>query len=101
MDRIGAGDLRRADHGGHVQIAVGAARRTDADVLVGEADVQRILVRLGVDGDSFDAELAARDDDAHRDFAAVRYEDLLEHVTAMADGSWLMAYGRWKTVHRP
>ena len=61
MDGVGAGDFGGADHGRHVQVAVGAARRADADVLVGEPDVQRVLVGLGVDGHGLDAELAARD----------------------------------------
>ena len=61
MDRVGAGDFRGADDRRHVQVAVGAARRADADVLVGEPDVQRVLVGLRVDGDGLDAQLAARD----------------------------------------
>ena len=61
MDGVGAGDLGRADDGRHVQVAVGAARRADADVLVGEAHVQRVLVGLGVHRDGLDAELAAGD----------------------------------------
>ena len=64
---------------GNVQIAVGAPRRTDADVFVGEADVQRILVGLRIDGDGLDAELAAGADDAQGDFAAISDEDFLEH----------------------
>ena len=60
MDGVGAGDFRRADDRRHVQVAVGAARRADADVLVGEADVQRVLVGLRVDGHGLDAELPAR-----------------------------------------
>ena len=79
VDCVGAGDFRRADHGGDVQVAVGAARRPDADVLVGELDVQLVLVRLGVDRDRLDAELAARVDDPQRDFPAVRDQYLLEH----------------------
>ena len=80
MDRVGAGDLGGADDRRHVQVAVGAARRADADVLVGEADVQRVLVGLGVDGDGLDAQLAAGADHAQRDLAAVGDQDLLEHV---------------------
>src|SRR5687768_9883115 len=37
MDRVGAGDFRCADDGGNVQIALGAARRTDAYVLIGKS----------------------------------------------------------------
>ena len=36
MDRVGAGDFGGADDRRHVEVAVGAARRADADVLVGE-----------------------------------------------------------------
>ena len=69
---------------GHVEVAVGAARRPDADGLVGEAHVQRVLVRLGVDGDRLDAELAAREDDPQGDFATVGDQDLLKHNTRFA-----------------
>ena len=80
MNRVGAGDLGGADDGRHVQVAVGAPRRTDADVLVGKPHVQRVLVRLGADGDGLDAKLAARVDDAKRHLAAVRNQNLLEHL---------------------
>ena len=81
MNGVGAGDFGGADHGRHVQVAVGAARRADADVLVGEADVQRVFVGLRVDRDRLDAELAAGEDDPHRHFAAVRDQNFLEHVS--------------------
>ena len=80
MDRVGAGDLGGADDRRHVQVAVEAPRRADADVLVGEAHVQRVLVGLRVDRDRLDAELAARADDAQRDLAAVRDQDLIENI---------------------
>ena len=80
MNRVGAGDFRGADDGRHAQVAVDAAGRPDADVLVGKADVQRVLVGLGVDRDGLDAELAAREDDAQGDFAAVGDQDFLEHT---------------------
>ena len=79
MDRVGAGDLGGADDGRHVQVAVEAARRADADVLVGEPHVQRVLVGLGVHGDGLDAELAARADDPQGNLAAIRDQDLVEH----------------------
>ena len=79
MNRVGAGDLGRAQHGRHVQIAVGAARRSDADVFVREADVQGVFVGLRVDRDGLDAELAAGADDAQRDLPAVSDQDFLEH----------------------
>ncbi len=46
MDRIGAGYFGGADDARHVQVAFAAPRGPYADVLVGEADVQRILVGL-------------------------------------------------------
>ena len=82
VNRIGAGDFGGADDGRHVQVAVGAARRTDADVLVREAHVERILVGLRIHRDGLDAELAARVDDAQSDFAAIRDQDFLEHMYA-------------------
>ena len=88
MDRVGAGDLRGADDRRHVQVALGAARRSDAHVFVGKPHVQRVLVRLRIHRDGFDAQLAARDDDAHRDLAAVRDQDFFKH--------WVL----WRTAAR-
>ena len=79
MNRVGAGDLGGADDRRNVQVAVGAGRRADADVLVGEADVERVLVGLGVYRDGLDAELAAGADDPQGDLAAIRDQNFLEH----------------------
>ncbi len=79
MNRIHIGDLRRRNHRGHVQIAIGCARRTDADGLVGKADVQRVAVRLAVHGNRANAQLPARIQDAHRDFATIGYQYLTKH----------------------
>jgi hypothetical protein len=79
MDRVGAGDLGGADHRRDIEVAVGAARWTDADVFVCELDVQLILVCLGKDGDGLDAELAAGVDDPEGNLAAIGDQDLLEH----------------------
>ena len=86
MDRVGAGDFGGADDRRHVEVALGAARRADADVLVGEAHVQRVLVGLGIDGDGLDAELAAGTDDPQGDLSAVGDEDFLEHASGGLDG---------------
>ena len=64
---------------GHVEIAVGASRRADADVFVGKPHVQRVLVGFRVDRDGLDPELAAGEDHPQRDLAAVGDQDLLEH----------------------
>ena len=79
MNRVGARHLGGADDGRHVQVTVGAARRADADILIGKPHMKRIFVGLGVHRDGFDAKLAARDDDAHRDFAAIGDQDFLKH----------------------
>ena len=80
MNRVGAGDLGGRDEARNVEVGLARRRRPDADVVVGEAHVQRFAVGLGVDGDRLHAELAARADDAQRDLAAVRDEDFLEHA---------------------
>ena len=85
VDRVGAGDLGGAQHGGHAQVAVGASRRADADVLVGEPDVQRVLVRLRIHGDGLDPQLAAGADDSKRDLPAVGDEYLFEHRLCRPD----------------
>ena len=79
VDGVGAADLRGADDRRHVEIALAAARAADADVFVGEAHVQRVLVGLRIDGDGLDAQFAAREDDAQRDLPTVGDQDLLEH----------------------
>ena len=83
MDRVGVGDLGRRDDRRRCS-RYEAARRggPDADVLVGEAHVERVAVGLGVDGDRLDAELAAGRDDPQGDLAPVGDEDLLEHRRA-------------------
>ena len=47
MNGVGACNLGGADDGRDVEVAVGAARRADAHVFIGKADVERVLVRLG------------------------------------------------------
>ena len=79
MNRVGAGDLGRAQHRRHVEIAVGTARRTDAHVLVGEPDVQRVLVGFRIHRDGLDAQLAAGANHPQRDLPPVGDQDFLEH----------------------
>jgi hypothetical protein len=79
MDGVDVGDLGSGDDGGHIEIAVGRARRADADGLVGKADVERVAVGLAVDGDGANAEFPAGVDDAQRDFAAIGNQYLTKH----------------------
>ena len=85
MDCVGAGDLGGADDRRNIQVTRRSGSRADAHRLVGEAHVQRAGVDVGVHGDRRDAELAAGADDAQRDLAAVRDEDLLERGGGFAN----------------
>ena len=49
------------------------------DRFIRHLDMQRILVRVGIDGDGPDAHAARRLDDATGDLAAVSDQDCLEH----------------------
>ena len=75
MDGVGAGDLRGGDDRGDVEVALARRGRTDADVVVGVADVQRVAVGLGMDGHGLQAHFLAGQDDAQRDLAAVGDQD--------------------------
>ena len=82
VNRVRARNLRRADDGGNVQVAVETPRRSDTHVLVGEPHVQCVLIGLGVDRDGLDTQLAAGPDDSKGDLTAIGDEDLLEHRQA-------------------
>ena len=51
VDGVRAGDLGGADERGNIEVALPRRRRADADLLVGEANVQRIGVGGGMDRD--------------------------------------------------
>jgi hypothetical protein len=87
MDRVGAGDLGRGDQARNVEVRFARRRGPDADVVVGEAHVQRLAIGLGVDSDRLDAQLAARADDAQRDFSAIGDENFVEHYFAVESPS--------------
>ena len=88
MDRVGAGDLAGRNQGRDVEIAVAGGRRPDAHALVGEPHMHGVGVGGRVDGDGRDAELLRGAQDAQRDLAPVRDEDLVEHlIGAPADHS--------------
>ena len=62
------------------EVTLGRGCRADVDRLVGEAHVQRVTIGIGIYGDRPDPHASGRADDAAGDLAAVRDEDLLEHV---------------------
>ncbi len=79
MHRLDIGDLRRADDRRNIQIAQRQLRRPNADGLIGKAHVQRVAVRLAVNGDRADAQLLARANHAQCNLSAIGNQDFLEH----------------------
>ena len=89
MDRIRAGLASSGDDRLDVQVAISRVGWTDADVLVRAADMERVAVGVGVDGDTVQAELSARPDDAQRDLAAVSDQDPAHRVQPLRTrSSW-------------
>ena len=82
MDCVDIGDLGGGDDGRDVEVALGGARRANADGLVGKADVEAVAVSLTVDGDGADAHLAAGGDDAQGDLTTVCDHNLTKHVNS-------------------
>ena len=62
-----------------VEVALGGRAATQRERLVGQPDVKRVPVELGVHRHGGDAELAAGADDADGDLATVGDQDLLQH----------------------
>ena len=79
MNRVHVADFGRAHDAVDLQIALGARRRADADRLVRQLHVERIDIRLRVNGERAHAQLLAGADDAQGDFAAIGDQDFLEH----------------------
>ncbi len=75
------------DDGGNVEIAVGRTRRTDADGLVGKANMQGVAVSFTVDGDGANAEFPAGVEHAQRNFTAIGNQDLTKHSDPLRAGS--------------
>jgi hypothetical protein len=84
VDRVGADLLGRVDHLLDRQVALQRRGGTDLDRLVGLVHVAQLPVRLGVDGNAWNAEIAARPDHALRDLGAVGNQNLLEHRALLA-----------------
>ena len=100
MDGVGAALADRVEDRLGVQVALGGRLATERVRLVGEADVQRVPVELGVHGDGLDTEFASGTDDSHGDLATVGDQDLLQHGCqcrcrgATEPCSWIRI-GRW------
>ena len=79
MDRLCARLYGTGEHSIVVEVALGKTRAADAIRLVGKLHVQRVRIGRGIDGDGFDAHIAARANNTDRDFAAVGDEHFVEH----------------------
>ena len=64
MNRVGAGDLRRGNDAGDIEIRFPRRSGPDADIVISEADVQRFAISFRVDRDSLDAQLTASSDNS-------------------------------------
>ena len=87
MDSFGAGLEAGGDNFVDREIGLGRGRRPDGDRLIRHFDVQRVLVRVGINGDGPNAHATRRLDDATGDFAAVGDQDCLEHRALMRKAS--------------
>src|SRR5207237_6698063 len=68
---VRARDLGRGDDARNVEVAVARRRPPDAHVVVGEARVEAVAIRLGVHGHRLDSQLLARTDHPQGDLPAV------------------------------
>jgi hypothetical protein len=80
VDRLGPGDQRGGDDGGHVEIGIARGRRADAHALIGETDMHGVGIGGGMHRDRGDSQFAAGAQHAQRDLAAIGDEDFLEHL---------------------
>ena len=91
MHGVGAGDLAGREQRGDVEIGILRGRRPDADAFVGQPHMHRVGVGGGMHGHGLDAELLAGAQHAQCDFAAIGYEDFVEHAVLgkrMAGSEW-------------
>src|SRR2546430_6979413 len=84
VEGVRARDLGRGDDARNVQVAVARRRPPDAHVVVGEAGVEAVAIRLGVHGHRLDRQLLARTDHPQGDLPAVGDQHLLEHQGVMS-----------------
>ena len=91
MDCLGAGALRCVDHSLLDEVALRGWSRPEQVRLVGGTHVQRVAIRLRVDGDGRDPELPQRAEDPNRNLATVGDEHLRE---AGHDGHIVSLWGR-------
>ena len=79
MDGVGAGDLGGGDDARDVEVGFARGGGADADVVVGEAHVQRFAIGFAVDRHRGDPKLPARANHPQGNLPAVGDQHLLEH----------------------
>ncbi len=79
MDRVGTGDLGGGDQARNLEIRFARRRGPDADVVVCEANVERLAVGVRIHGHRLYVEFATGANDPKRDLAAIGDQDFLEH----------------------
>ena len=80
VDRVRAGLLGGVQDLVDDQVGVAGGRAAEGERLVGDAHVQRVAVRLGVDGHAGETGVLARARHSHRDLTAVGDQDLLHRA---------------------
>ena len=80
VDGIGTRHFGRADDGWNVEIALPRWRRSNADFLVCETNMERIGVSRGMNRDRLQAEIATSANHSQCDLTTIRYENLFEHA---------------------
>ncbi len=79
MDGVDVGNLGGANDLRDVQVTFGGSRRSDAYRFIRKPHVQRIPVRLRIYRHRLDAQLPARSQDAQRNLAPIRDQNLSKH----------------------
>jgi hypothetical protein len=72
--------MRRLEERIHVEIAFARGSGPQSTRLVGEAHMEALAVRVGIDGHRGDAEIATGARDAHRDFPSIGDKELSKHL---------------------
>ncbi len=79
MNRVDIADFCGAYDPIDFQIAFRTRRPADTDRLVGQLNVKRVDVGLGIDGYRWNTQFFASSDDPQRDLAAVGNQDFVKH----------------------
>ena len=93
MDGVRSALLDDLKHSLRIEIGLGGGLAAEGKRLIGQPNMKRISIELGVDGGRSDAELFASTNHSHGNFAAIRDQDIGEHgllrsSNGMGGASW-------------